>query len=262
MAVDKSTGIAIRLRSWAYLCLYLGWTVIAAVSFLPLLLTERTAVFAMSVYTRGVMVLARWVVGIDCRIEGREHLPRGPCIIACQHQTGFENYRLMFELGGPAIALKRELVLIPFVGWYIWRGRHISVDRGRGMLAMRNLLRGAVDALAAGRRVVIFPQGTRTAPGVIVPYRPGVAALYEHCDAPVIPAALNSDYCWGKTRLLKRPGTVTIRYLPALPAGLSRREMLSLLQERIEEASRSLPHPAASPASGAARGDIVLPSAT
>jgi 1-acyl-sn-glycerol-3-phosphate acyltransferase len=73
------------------------------------------------------------------------------------------------------------------------------------------------------------------------PYRPGVAALYLQCDAPVIPVAHNSDYCWGKVGILKRPGEISIRFLPALPKGLTREEVLELLRQRIEAAARAMP---------------------
>jgi 1-acyl-sn-glycerol-3-phosphate acyltransferase len=102
-------------------------------------------------------------------------------------------------------------------------------------------MRAAKDAIAGGRHVVIFPEGTRAPPGTVLPLQPGIAALYLHCGVPVIPVALDSGWFWGKNRLLKRPGHITMRYLPPLPPGLGKDEMMGRLHTALSEASRSLP---------------------
>lgn len=193
-------------------------------------------------WVRGVMVLARTIAGIRAVTLGRENLPTGACIVAAQHQSSYETYRLFLELDEPVFILKRELMFIPIVGWFISRIGLIGIDRGAGAGAMRKVLRGAQAALDAGRQVIIFPEGTRTESGVVRPYRPGVAALYAHCDAPIIPMALNSGYFWGKTRILKRPGTIIFRFLPPLAPGQGKNSMLADLRERIDSASSEMPH--------------------
>src|SRR5690606_9987350 len=152
--------------------------------------------------------LARVICGVTFRSEGRENIPNGSCIVAAQHQSSFETYEMFLELENPVFVLKRELIYIPLVGWYMQRAGLVHIDRGAGATAMRKMLREAQDALEAGSQVIIFPEGTRVEPGRSVPYKPGVAALYAHCGAPVIPMALNSGYFWGKTRILKRPGEI------------------------------------------------------
>ncbi|MDX2225110.1 MAG: lysophospholipid acyltransferase family protein [Rhodospirillaceae bacterium] len=235
----------ILLRSWIYTIVFLAFTLIAAIVCLPALFSSRWSLAAIRMWARGVMALARTLVGISCRVEGREHLPAGACIVAAQHQSSFETYRLFIDLPDPVFVLKKELLLVPFVGWYIRRSGLVPIDRGGHAAAMRKMLRAADAALATGKQVVIFPEGTRTAPGARTPYRPGVAGLYAHCKAPLIPMALNSGYLWGKTRILKQPGEIVFRFLPALPEGLSREAMLDELRARIEAEAPSLAPPVA-----------------
>jgi 1-acyl-sn-glycerol-3-phosphate acyltransferase len=210
-------------------------------AFLPSLLQRRWTIAAIRFWIGGILALARRVAGVTYRIEGRENLPPGPCIIAAQHQSAFETYLLFTLLDRPVFILKRELARIPIIGWYIKCAGLVDIDRSAGGAALRRTLRCAIAALARGEQVVIFPEGTNVPPGLRRPYRPGIAALYLQCDAPVIPVALNSDYCWGKIRVLKRPGEITLRFLPALPKGLGRDEVLDVLRQRIEAAARTMP---------------------
>lgn len=240
---DTRPSAADWLRSVVYLIAFLTWTVLVCVVLLPCLLRERWADLPPRIWVKGIVFIASAIARVNYRLEGYENVPMGPCIVACQHQASYETYLLMAALNRPIFVLKRELMWIPFVGWYMRRGGMIGVDRGAGGAAMRQTLRAAKAAFARGRQLIIFPQGTRTPRGVIVPYRPGIAALYIHAGVPVIPAALNSGYCWGKSRLLKRPGTITIKFLPALPAGLDKDRMLATLEQIIEDTSRTLPEP-------------------
>ncbi|MCC6912241.1 MAG: 1-acyl-sn-glycerol-3-phosphate acyltransferase [Rhodospirillaceae bacterium] len=231
----------VLLRSWIYLFAFLTWTIGLALMCTPLLIWRRTTVGAIRVWVHGVRNLARVICGVTFRSEGRENLPKGACIVAAQHQSSFETYEMFLELENPVFVLKRELIYIPVVGWYMQRAGLVHIDRGAGATAMRKMFREAQEALAAGNQVVIFPEGTRVKPGTSVPYKPGVAALYAHCDAPVIPMSLNTGTIWGKTRILKRPGEIVFRYRPALPKGLSRDEMLAELRVRLEAADAELP---------------------
>jgi len=231
--IPRATPV-IWLRSWLYFFLFLIWTVFTAVVCLPLLLTERSTLWAVRWWTGGLMLLARFVVGITYRAEGREHIPKGPCIIAAQHQSSYETYRMFSEVYHPIFVLKRELIWIPLIGWYMLRAGFVSINRGAGAGAMRKMLRETQDALDRGFQVVVFPEGTRVLPGRSNPYRPGIAALYTHCNVPVIPMALNTGAFWGKTRILKMPGEIVFKFLPALPTGLDKETMLTELRTRLE----------------------------
>ncbi len=228
------TSAAIWLRSWLYLIAFVTWTFCIAIVGLPTLSTQRWTRALTRLWIRGIMLLARKIVGITCRVVGREHVPPGACIIAAQHQSSFETYRLFLELEHPIFVLKRELTWIPIVGWYMRRGGLVPIDRGAGAGAMRKMLRAAKSALNTGGQMVVFPEGTRVPPGESRPYRPGIVALYTQCEVPVIPMALNSGVLWGKTRILKLPGEIVFEFLPALPPGLDKDAMLSELRARLD----------------------------
>ena len=230
----------IVFRSWVYSILFPLWTAVAAIGGIPMLITQAGALRLIRAWERGVEFLARTLVGITYRSEGLENIPDGPCIIAAQHQSSFETYRLFVELKRPVYVLKKELVLIPFVGWFILRAGLVPIDRKGHAAALRRMLRSAEAAVARGGQLIIFPEGTRIAPGVTAPYRPGVAGLYAHLKVPVIPMALNSGYFWGKTRVRKNPGEIVFRFLPALPMGLTRDQMMSELRARIDTAAADL----------------------
>lgn len=230
------TGAIIWLRSWLYLFAFLAWTLGIALVCLPGLLKSSWSLAVARAWIRGIMFLARHIVGITCRVVGAENVPTGPCIIAAQHQSSFETYRLMLDLDCPVFVLKRELVWIPVVGWFMKRIGLVPIDRGAGAGAMRKMLRAAQAALDDGRQIILFPEGTRVPPGQTRPYRPGIVALYQHCDVPVIPMALDSGMLWGKSRILKRPGEITFQFLPALPRGLGKDALLTELRARLDAA--------------------------
>jgi 1-acyl-sn-glycerol-3-phosphate acyltransferase len=224
----------IWLRSWIYFFAFLAWTIFSALAFLPLLVTKPSALVAVRWWTSGVMNLARIICNIHCRVEGIEHVPPGACIIAAQHQSSFETYRLFKDLEHPIFILKRELTWIPFIGWYMTRAGFVPIDRGAGAGAMRKILREAQLALDKGYQVVVFPEGTRVRPGQQTPYRPGIAALYAQCDLPVVPMALNTGFFWGKTRILKMPGQIVFRFLPVLPRGMDKDTLMTELRSRLD----------------------------
>ena len=231
------------IRSFIYLVVFLPWTLAVAILGLPFLITRQSALGVIRFWSRGVTFLARWIISVQFEIRGRENLPDGPCIIAAQHQSAFETYILFLPFKYPVFILKESLQWIPLVGWYIKRAGLITINRSAGANAMRHILKGADAAIGNGETVLIFPEGTRTAPGQRQDYKPGIVALYNHCQAPLIPMALNSGRIWGKTRLTKRPGTIVFEFLPAIPPGLKRDEFLTELRARLETASDALPKP-------------------
>ncbi|MCZ6763927.1 MAG: lysophospholipid acyltransferase family protein, partial [Alphaproteobacteria bacterium] len=181
------------------------------------------------------------IVGLDFRIEGREKLPPAPVIIAAKHQSAWDTlvYRLAVDNMAPVI--KRELVLIPFWGWLVARAGAITIDRAGGPAALKRLIGQARAAKAAGRSIVIFPEGTRVAPGDRRPFLPGVAALYRSLDLPVVPVAVNSGLYWPRRKLFgQRPGTIVLRFLDPIPPGLDRATFMERLEHDINEASDAL----------------------
>jgi 1-acyl-sn-glycerol-3-phosphate acyltransferase len=219
-------------------------TLVVGVLGLPFLLTpRRTAMRFGRFWAQTVLFLVKWTVGLDSQIRGREHIPSGGCLIAMKHQSMWDTLILPPLLGDPAVVIKRELQFVPFYGWYATRSGSIFIDRNGGAGALRRMIGAAKRAVAMGRPVVIFPQGTRTRPGLPVedmPYQPGVAALYRELAVPLVPAAVNSGLYWGRRAFIKRPGRIILEFLAPIPPGLPRREVMRELETRIETATAEL----------------------
>ena len=234
-------GAGLVLRSLAFNVLFNGWTVFLLVAGLPLfLLPPPVATRFVVFWIDSSFWLLRTLCRLDYRIEGREHLPAGPVLIAAKHQSMWDTMILFARLRRPAYVVKRELGWIPIFGWFLRQQGMILIDRRAGAGAMRRLLDGAVATVAAGRSVIIFPEGTRTPPGRQAPYRAGIAGLYERLAVPVVPVALNSGLYWGRRAFLKRPGTIRLAFLPPIPPGLPRRDFLGRLAADIEDESLRL----------------------
>lgn len=211
---------------------------------------ERAMVWWTHVARRGLKA----IVGLDHEIRGLENLPDGPIILASKHQSAWDTMVFLWLFERPVYIVKKELLSIPFWGWCARRSGHIPVDRAGGGAALKQMVRDTLAALADGRQVVIFPEGTRTAPGRRRPYHPGIAALYSRAAVPVVPVALNSGVFWGRRSFQKRPGTIVLEFLPPIEPGLDRKTFVNELQTRIETASDRLiaetgllPAPAAAP---------------
>ncbi len=232
------------LRSALFNLVFLGGTVLT-VLFGTLLLAAPAPVMVR--YIRGwawlVQGALRLICGIRVEVTGRENLPSGPAIIAAKHQSAFDTVIWLTVLppGRDAVyVLKQELANIPLWGRLAARCGHIAVDRAAGASALRGMVRAAQGVIAAGRPVVIFPEGTRTAPGERVPYQPGVAALATATGVQVVPAATDSGLYWGRRAFQKRAGTIHVAILPPLPAGLPRAALMTALETTIEDASAAL----------------------
>ncbi len=231
----------IVLRSVLFNLCFFGWSVLAAFLFVPLFATSVSSCQRVAdPWARVSLWLARVICGIRHEVRGSEHIVHGPVIYASKHQSAWDTIIFLTLLRCPAYVLKRELLWLPFWGWYLWRMRMIAIDRAAGMSSIKHMLRQAKEQLAQRRAIIIYPEGTRTSPGAAPHYHPGILALYSQLDVPVIPVALNSGLFWGKNAFLKRPGTITIEFLPAIPPGLPRDEFMAKLQESIETASQRL----------------------
>ena len=223
------------LRSLAFQAAFYVWTAALGLLTLPVLLLPRRAVLCVArLWIDGTFWLLARVVGLTYEVRGREHRASGQAIYAIKHQSAWDTLILMRLFRDPAIVMKGELVWMPFVGWYLVRLGMIPVDRRAGAGALRRMVRMARARIAEGRDVVVFPEGTRTAPGQSRPYRPGIAALYAALDRPVVPVALNSGLYWARRAFTKRPGRIVVALLPPIPPGLEREPFMKGLRERIE----------------------------
>ncbi|MBP02800.1 MAG: 1-acyl-sn-glycerol-3-phosphate acyltransferase [Rhodospirillaceae bacterium] len=233
----------IILRSIAYFICFSCWSLSIAAVALPCLLSQNMTARAMKAWAKGLLWLAEIIINIKLEIRGSENLPKGSCIIAAQHQSAFETYMIFLVLDKPIAIMKESLKWIPLIGWYIQRGGLIGIDRKGGARSIRRILTASEAAITAERKLVIFPEGTRTNPGDYEKYKPGVVALYNHNNAPIIPMALNSGHYWGKQQLIKKPGTIIFEFLPEIPPGLSKSDFIYQLRAAIEGANSNMPTP-------------------
>ena len=230
-----------RLRSLLFNLCFFAWTALVCVLGLPILLLPRPAIVRLArFWARGILAMLAAIVGLRHELRGVEHRPGGGVVYAFKHQSAWDTIALALLVEDPMIVLKKELLAIPLFGWYLARTGQIAVDRRGGAAALKRMLRAAAAAAARGRPIVIFPEGTRVAPGQHRLYQPGVAALYGQLGLPVVPVALNSGLFWGRRSFLKRPGLITVEFLPAIAPGLSRRDFLAELERRTESACARL----------------------
>ena len=207
----------------------------------PLLFAPRSwAMWALALHARTELWLLKMIVGTKLEVRGREKLPKGACLVASKHQSAWETFALIPLFRDPAFLMKRELFWIPFHGWFSYKFKMIPVDRDKGPTALRRMLAEAKIRAAAGREIIIFPEGTRRAPGAPPDYKTGVFLLYEALQIPCVPVALNSGLFWPRRSFKRYPGTIIVEFLDPIPPGLSKREFLPRLQGAIETASNRL----------------------
>jgi 1-acyl-sn-glycerol-3-phosphate acyltransferase len=229
------------LRSALFNLLFFGFTAATAILCLPLMVVSREVTFRVSEFwTNATMALLALVCGLRYEVRGGQYRPDGPAIVAVKHQSAWETLVMPTLLRRPVYVLKKELMGIPVFGWYLRRTGQIAIDRKGGTGALRQMVAAARASLAAGRPVLVFPEGTRSAPGTTGTYNPGVAALYRQAETPVVPVALNSGLFWRRRAFRKHPGTIVIEFLPPIAPGMAPRAFLKELEARIEGATRDL----------------------
>lgn len=228
------------LRSFLFAIWFTVATVFIYVAVFPALLLPRIAmVHASRLWSRVVFLGLKLFAGLTYEVRGE--IPRGPVLVASKHMSMWDTMALYLILYDPAAVLKRELLRVPFYGWYIWKAGVIPVDRGGYASALRKMTSAARQALRQGRPLLIFPEGTRKKPDAPPDYKPGVAGLYSQLNVACIPVALNSGLFWtGPMGFIKKPGRIVVEFLDPIPPGLKRTEFMQLLQQRIESATARL----------------------
>ncbi len=231
------------IRSTLFNLAFYTWGVVASVVFSPtLLISRRATYFSNQIWIKGVFFLMRTIMDLKVEIQGVKNQLSPPVIYASKHQSALETMLFHYVLNDPAVVLKRELMWIPFFGWYFKKLGMIPIarEKNKGTSSLRKMLKVCKIAVDNDQPIVIFPEGTRSSPDQPGQYQSGVASIYKHLDIPVVPVALNSGCYWPRRCFLKRPGVVTIQFLDSIPPGLPRQEFMSVLQSRIETASQAL----------------------
>ncbi|GJE28026.1 lysophospholipid acyltransferase family protein [Methylobacterium organophilum] len=228
------------LRSLAFnLCFYVVTTALALLA-LPALAARKGVIRVAQFWGGTVVFLLRVVAGTRVEFRGLENIPKGPLLVAAKHQSALETLALTTPFEDFAYVLKRELMWIPVIGWYLGRGGMVPIDRSKGAKTMAALNAAASAAIAEGRQLIIFPEGTRRPAGAPPAYKQGASHLYTTLNVPCLPVALNTGLYWRRRGFRRMPGTTVIEFLPPIPPGLPRAAFLKELEHRIETASEAL----------------------
>lgn len=224
----------IAVRSFlfdAYIALV---TAVMGVVCLPALADRRVARFVTRVWARTILGGLAVICGVRYRVEGTEHIPDEPVILAANHQSMWETIVLLAVLPRPAMVFKKELLRVPIYGWWAHR-TGVPVDRRAGAKALRMLRRETERHIARGDQIVVFPEGTRGPPGGLGPLQPGIAGMYLIADRPVTPVVHNSGEFWRYPGGMKTPGVITLRFLPPIPPHLPRRSFMPALEAALRQ---------------------------
>ena len=222
------------VRSFLFVLIFYGGTVPAVLLSFPISLFGTRAIrWWAHVWARYHRLCARFLLGVRTKVEGTP--PRGACLVACKHQSMFETLEMMRIARTPIVVIKRQLSRLPGFGWATRRYGVIPVDREAGAKALREMLVAGKEAVATGRPVLIYPEGTRVRSGETPPLQAGFAGLYKALGMPVVPVAMDSGRFWGRN-LPKGSGTVRFLIGEPIPAGLKRDE----IEARVHAAINAL----------------------
>jgi 1-acyl-sn-glycerol-3-phosphate acyltransferase len=229
------------LRSLLFQIAFYVATVLLMLVWLPALVMRRHASLELGrAWGRVSHVLLDKICGLKVEYRGVENIPPGALIVACKHQSTWDTFTLPPLFPDFSYILKRELVYLPFFGWYLLAAEQIGIDRARGGKLLPQLVAKAKALFAQNRQLFIFPEGTRRPIGAAPEYKYGVAHLYRETGVRVLPVALNAGIFWGRRKFLIHPGVAVMEFLPVIEPGLETRAFFELLQERIETASNRL----------------------
>ncbi len=225
-------GYAVITIAWGALSLLIAWLMPYRMRFL----------FIIGAWTRMILGWLRITCGIRWQVEGRDNIPKQPCIVLARHESTWETLYLQTLFSPQATLIKRELLWIPFFGWAFALLRPIAIDRSEPRTALRRLIRQGRARLESGTWVVMFPEGTRMPPGKPGRFQAGGAALAAATQAPVVVIAHNAGSFWPAHEFRKRPGTITLRIAPAIEtAGKSTKQ---INDEAARVMAELAPHPA------------------
>ncbi len=228
----------IFVRSLIFNVLFYALMVVWIVVILPSFILPRRVMIAIAkAWALHNLWLMRLVCGTRVEFRHAERIPKGPLIVASKHQSMWETFALVRLLDDPLYILKRELLWIPFFGWYLKKAGMIGIDRTAGGRALLNMMRRARDQVRNGRQLVIFPEGTRRPVDAPPEYKPGVGQMYVQFGVPCVPVALNSGLFWPRRTFMRYPGTIVVECLEVVPPGLSRDAFLGRIEQAIEAAT-------------------------
>jgi 1-acyl-sn-glycerol-3-phosphate acyltransferase len=218
--------------------MYLAMLVIGVALLIPTLLDRRYAHTACRSFCVWVRLSLRLLCGLHSEVRGP--VPQGECLIAAKHQSFLDIILIFGAVPRGKFIMKKELVWAPILGWYALRIGCVPVDRGKRGSAITRMMADVRSGASLPGQLIIYPQGTRVAPGVKAPYKVGTALLYQQLAQDCVPVAANVGLFWPKRGILRRPGTAVVEFLPAIAPGLSNAAFMARLEAEIEPASDRL----------------------
>jgi 1-acyl-sn-glycerol-3-phosphate acyltransferase len=218
--------------------MYVAMLVYAIVWFIPALLDRNNAQHAIHAYCRWVRFTARVLCGLRSEIRGTP--PTGEALIAAKHQSFFDIIMIVSAVPRPRFIMKSILKWAPLLGWYASRIGCIAVDRGKRGAAIKQMVEGANSGVVKDGQLIIYPQGTRVAPGKSMPYKVGTSVLYKQLGQSCVPVAANVGVFWPRHGLYRAPGLAVVEFLDPIAPGMAQRAFLGVLEDRIEGASDRL----------------------
>ncbi|NVO21833.1 1-acyl-sn-glycerol-3-phosphate acyltransferase [Donghicola sp. C2-DW-16] len=207
--------------------------------YLPWALVDRKGAYGgIHGYCRWVRWTAGWMIGLKTEIRGQ--IPTGEVIVASKHQSFLDIIMIASVLPQPKYIMKHSLRYTPVLGWYASRIGCVAVERGKRAEAMRKMVKDVKHGVMPGGQLVIYPQGTRVAPGVDAPYKVGTGVLYRETGQPCVPAATNVGVFWPRTGIYRKPGLAVVEFLDPIPPGASIDSMMTVLKDMVETRSDEL----------------------
>lgn len=226
--------INIVLRSLIFNILFIFWTLVVCIIFIPQLLFVKDLAFVGRVWGHGTSLMLKYICNITYVLEGKENIAE-PSIIASKHQSAWETAIFHIIFPRPIYILKKELYYIPLYGIFLKKMGMIGINRSSGIGAIKEINRKVKSSIDEGRVIVIYPEGTRTPYLHKANIKPGIISLYQSNMAPIIPVSLDSGKCWGKSAFIKKPGIIKVKIFPPIEHGLEKQEFQKLLSQQIDE---------------------------
>jgi len=232
-----------KIRSNIFAVLWTFWTAVFGLVLIGVIALGSQPKMVRSctrLWARGVIFLLKWIVGITHQIEGLDNLPSEPCLIVSNHQSAWETITYLLFFPEVAIITKIELLKIPIFGAFLKRSPMIPIDRDAGTKALRQMVEEGQLALEQGRSILIFPEGTRQAPGTPIEFKRGVELLYSKLNAPLLPVAMNSGLFWLPGNQTKRAGVIRVSILPSVSAGQKPQEAIKTAEQQVQAALNNM----------------------
>lgn len=224
------------VRSFLFMVQMYAMMAVLAVYFTPWAIVDRRGAYAgVRTYCRYVRWTARWMVGLQTEVRGT--VPQDEVLIASKHQSFLDIIMIVSVVPRPKFIMKRSLLWAPILGWYAVRIGCVPVDRGKRADAIRKMTRDVKAGDAPAGQLIIYPQGTRVAPGAQVKYKVGTAVLYSETGQACVPAATNVGVFWPRLGIYREPGRAVVEFLDPIVPGMEQTAFLAHLEEVVEARS-------------------------